>query len=141
MKKEKDCGILLKQICDKLETSANNELKNSGLTLSQVRYLEYLYERHPAKVHLKELEAAFEVKQPTVLGIITRLEKKGLVRTEQSAEDSRAKTVCMTEMGYQNFCQGEKHRQNMECQILEPLSKQERSEFQRLLQIVNEHLM
>ena len=49
MKKEKDCGILLKQICDKLETSANNELKNSGLTLSQVRYLKYLYERHPAK--------------------------------------------------------------------------------------------
>ena len=54
MKKEKDCGILLKQICDKIETSANNELKNSGLTLSQVRYLEYLYERHPAKVHLKD---------------------------------------------------------------------------------------
>lgn len=47
----------------------------------------------------------------------------------------------MTEMGYQNFCQAGKHRQDMECQILEPLSKQERSEFQRLLQIVNEHLM
>ena len=141
MKNEKDCGILLKQICDKLETSANNELKNSGLTLSQVRYLEYLYERYPVKIHLKELEAAFEVKQPTVVGIISRLEKKGLVHTEQSAEDSRAKTVCMTEIGYQNACQAGKHKDAMEHQILAPLNQQERVEFQRFLQVVNEHLM
>ena len=141
VKKEKDCGMLLKQICDKLETGANNELKNSGLTLSQVRYLEYLFERHPAKIHLKELEAAFEVKQPTVVGIISRLEKKGLVCTEQSTEDSRAKTVCMTELGYQNACQAGRHREAMEQQILAPLSGQERIEFQKLLMLVNEHLL
>ena len=140
MKENNDCGFLIKQINDRLETEANKELKESGLTISQVRYLDYLCSMHPRKVPFKELEAAFSVSQPTVVGVLSRLEKKKLVMTEQSKEDSRAKTVCMTECGYENFKNADRTRAETEHMLLEPLNSAERKELQRLLRMVYMHL-
>ena len=140
MGKDDDCGFLIKQINDKLETSANRELRDSGLTLSQLRFLEYICDRYPKKVLYKELEAVFEVAQPTVAGIIRRLADKGHVISEQSAEDSRAKTVSMTEWGYRKFMEANDRKAGMERMILEPLDDKEKKEFQSLLKRVYEHL-
>ena len=56
-----ECGMLIKQISDSIARMSNNELRKSGLTLSQLRYLEYLSESQNEPTPFKELEAHFMV--------------------------------------------------------------------------------
>lgn len=140
MNKLEECGMLIKQINDKLETAANNDLKSSSLTLSQMRYLIYLYESEPRMVPLKELEAVFEVKQPTVAGIVNRLIKKNLIIMEQSSEDTRAKVVAISAAGHKELEYARSCQIKTENQLLHPLNQEEEILFQEILKKVNEGL-
>lgn len=130
------CGILIKQICDSIAKVSNNELREKDLTLSQLRYLGYIYESSAKKVPFKELEAYFDVAQPTVVGILRRLEQKGLVKAEQSDTDMRAKTVCITEKGKAVYEESEVRRNEMEEMLLVSLNEDERLQFEEFLQRV-----
>ncbi len=131
-----DCGMLIKQISDHIAKDANNALRGDDLTLSQLRCLEYLYGCRQEQVPLKQLESHFRIAQPTVAGIVSRLGKKGLVQTQASPVNQRAKTVCLTPAGEALFQKVEQHRLQMEQVLLSSLSPQEQAQFETLLQKV-----
>lgn len=83
-------GFLLKQIHDNMDRHANRNLKPQGLTFSQMRLLVLLYVR-PSAPSQKELEEQMGVTHPTVVGLIKRLEGKGLVRCGFDSRDKRVK--------------------------------------------------
>ena len=136
MENSEDIGILFKQINDNLGRRANNELRKSGLTISQIRYLGFMYENGKERTPFKLLEKEFDVAQPTVAGIMRRLEKKGLVRTLPNEEDSRAKDASLTTSGKRVFENGKKHKKEMESLLTSGLSPQECKELRRMLMIL-----
>lgn len=135
-----ECGILIKQINDNIARLANNELRQNNLTLSQLRYLEYIYTNKGTPVPFKYLEKHFEVSQPTVAGILRRLENKKLVKTKQSESGGKAKTVCLTSKGMALYESAEERRLETEIYLLSPLKDDERIEFQDTLVKVLKHL-
>ncbi len=138
MENSEDIGILFKQINDNLGRRANNELRKSGLTISQIRYLGFMYENGKERTPFKLLEKEFDVAQPTVAGIMRRLEKKGLVRTLPNEEDSRAKDASLTPSGRRIFENGKKHKKEMESLLTAGLSPQECKELRRMLVILRD---
>ena len=89
----------IKMISEKIEKRMNCELKALNITASQMRILIELYNRNDAKVLMKDLEKFFNVTQATMQGIISRMEKKGYLRTEYLISDKRVKCVMLTEEG------------------------------------------
>ena len=124
-----DCGILIKQIHDAIGRKANNELRESGLTLSQLRYLEYMDMRREEGVPLKDFERYFKVAQATVVGIMKRLAAKEFIYLTQDERDQRVKIAYLTDMGRQLFEESRKNRGQMEELILKPLNQEEREAF------------
>lgn len=135
-----DCGMLMKQICDRLEKNANNELRKQDLTLSQIRYLTFLYENKDKNIELKELESYFEVSQPTVAGIINRLEGKDLVKMQQSPKKISAKIVNITENGIKVCKECNKHQHITEDVLLNNFTELEKKQFKELLLRVFENI-
>jgi DNA-binding MarR family transcriptional regulator len=135
----KDCGILLKQINDHIAQQANHGLKENGLTLSQLRYLEYLAGKKEGPVPFKEIEHHFQVSQPTVAGILARLSKKGLIVTAL-VPGSKAKTAALTEKGKKELKKAVSYRNGTEEQLLAPLSPAERNTFRTLLDKIARHM-
>ena len=135
-----ECGLLIKQISDQISKLANNALRADNLTLSQLRCLEYIHERQKDKIPLKEIKAHFHISQPSLAGIIARLTQKGLVVTEKSESNSRAKTACLTAKGNELFLTIDEHRESMESLLLAPLSEEEKKSFSEILQRVNNGL-
>ena len=133
MKRQTDCGMLIKQISDSVKKRVDNAARGKDMTLSQMRYLEYIRDNPLERVPLKELEAYFQVAQPTVAGIMARLTKKGLVQMEVSSENVRAKTVSLTEAGRQAVADAEQHRSGTEESLLAPLTEEEAELFERML--------
>jgi DNA-binding MarR family transcriptional regulator len=133
MEEQYDCGLLLKKICDAMERINNANLKRYQLTNSQLRYLIFLYENRPRKIPMKTLEEQFQVAQPTVAGIIRRLEEKDLIVTAVSAADSRAKTVELSAAGLELMNRGIQQRRHIENWITDNLTQAETEQFRRLL--------
>ncbi|NLA86872.1 MAG: MarR family transcriptional regulator [Clostridiales bacterium] len=130
------CGMLIKQIYDAIGKHANNALRKSDVTLAQVRLLMELGEDGGVVISLKELERRFQVAQPTIAGIIRRLEAKGLVHGLTSAEDNRVKLVRLTSEGEALRQKNMREIEEMECRLMMCLTEEEQQALHRMLHIV-----
>lgn len=140
MNESTDCGMLVKLISDSIARISNNELRENGLTLSQLRYMEYLYAHPDAPIPFKELETYFAVSQPTVAGIIRRLEGKGLILTQASECGGKARTAVLTDKGKQQYEAAEVRRSETETRLLAPLDGSDKERFHAMLQEIYRNL-
>jgi DNA-binding MarR family transcriptional regulator len=140
MKDRYTLGVQIKQLSDIMAKNANLGFREYGLTMSQARFLAYIGTRKTRKVPLKELEAYFEVAQPTVAGITARLAKKGLVVMEKSEVNAAAKTISLTEKGTEVFRMTNARRLALEDWFGQILTEEECCEFSRLIEKVTNAL-
>lgn len=135
-----DCAILIKQINDALFKRANKHLAASGLTLSQMRLQQLLIEVPGQSMSFKEVEHRLHVAQSTTVGLIGRLEKKGLVKTWTDKSDRRTKMVCLTEEGEECCQKAASFMAEDEDWLTEGMDEKEIAELYRLLSHINHHL-
>lgn len=92
---EKTLGFYIKLIHNKLESLKNKGLSKFGLTSTQADVLIYLC-LSKQEVNQRDIEKFFELSNPTVNGILNRLETKGFIRREVLKTDKRVKLVKVT---------------------------------------------
>ena len=133
MSNEYTCGALLKQINDIMEKNANNALRGEDLTISQSGVLVLLDGKEEKEATFKELEKSFGVSQPTMVGILSRLEQKNLVEILDDPSDKRIRRAHLTKEGADKCKEGYKHMKAAERLLLGSLTEDEKKEFFRLL--------
>ncbi len=116
------CGLLIHRIHNYLEKSGNSQLGKKGLTFSQMNVLINLSES-PEGVSFKELEKRLKLAQSTTVGLISRLEEKGLVSVFDSHDDKRVKFVRITEKGELYRSDAEDEMNASEEKLLSPLTE------------------
>lgn len=133
MRNDYACGTLLKQINDIMEKNANNALRGQDLTISQSGVLVLLDEKEEKTATFKELEKEFGVSQPTMVGLLSRLEQKHLVEILADPDDKRIRRARLTKKGEEKCKEGYKHMKSAEDLLLGDLTAEEKSEFIKLL--------
>lgn len=134
-------GHLFKIISDRLRAKANADksmIKNK-LTLSQVRVLSFISDSG-GNVTQKEIEEHLGVTHPTVVGIVSRMEKTGYLTCHFDKEDKRNKLVMLTEMASQISVQMHEEMMEREKHLLNGLSEQEIAELRRMLSIIYKNI-
>lgn len=134
------CGALLKQINDIMEKNANNALRGQELTISQSGVLVLLDEKEGKTATFKELEKNFGVSQPTMAGLLSRLEQKNLVEILLDSDDKRIRRAHLTQKGEDKCKEGYKHMRTAEELLLSGLTAEEKKEFLRLLSKIRSSL-
>lgn len=130
-------GSLVKRLEVILTTKFNNYLKQFNITWSQVQILKYLSVQEELSledgkerpVFQKDLELFFNLTNPTVTGLINRLEGKGLLFRETLSRDRRWRRLHITDAG-QNL-EKEIYREflKMDSDLTHNFSDTELSEF------------
>lgn len=92
-------GWFIKRIDNALGKEANSNLQALNLTMQQNRVLIHLALAEGHTLSLKTLEEHFGAAQSTVAGLVSRLEKKGLIEALSDPADRRIKLVRLTEEG------------------------------------------
>lgn len=133
MQRDYTCGTLLKQINDIMEKNANNALRRQDLTISQSGVLVLLDEKEEKTATFKELEKNFGVSQPTMVGLLSRLEQKNLIEILSDPDDKRIRRAHLTQKGEEKCKEGYKHMKSAEESLLGSLTAEEKKEFLRLL--------
>lgn len=134
-------GRLLKQITDQLEKKANNNLREIGLTVSQLNVLRHLYHAPDGRLTMKEVEKKLHVAQSTATGIAMRLELKGLVTARGDASDHRIKVIEITEEGRSVCLKAKSFIMETETRLLGALDEEERDHFVEMLKKVRDALV
>ncbi|MBO5093045.1 MAG: MarR family transcriptional regulator [Lachnospiraceae bacterium] len=73
----------------------NRKLEKVGLTTTQLQVLIYILYNNAnvRELTAKELETRFRVSNPTMSGILKRLEKKGIIERAPGVRDKRSKQI------------------------------------------------
>lgn len=138
MQKHLDCGRLIKQIHDEMGKRANNALRSQDMTVVQLEALIQLDAAPEKCCSLKELERQLHVAQSTTVGIIARLEQKGLVKSFSDQIDRRVKLVQITQAGLDCLKKSTEGRNETESTLLSALTETEKEIFYVLLKKVRD---
>lgn len=97
----KRISILIKRASLDLDKLSNQLLSPYDLTGSQFRILMVLYMSPAGSVRQTDIEAKFSMTNPTVTGLVQKLEAKNLVNRMPHPEDRRSKVLVLMERAIQ----------------------------------------
>ncbi len=135
-------GFLLKQANLLHQMQLNQIFKEFDLTASQTFSLIYLFEakRAQKEVNQKDIEREMDVSNPTVTGILNRVEHKCLIERVECPSDARVRNIVVTEKALEIDKQLQIKFREAEEELIASLSEKEADELQRLLKkILHQH--
>lgn len=127
-------GFLIKQINNVFEKELNERLKGMGITSSQCAVLDYLFHTSKDEVSQRDVEKNLNLKNPTVTGILKRLDQKGYILCVPNASDKRKKNIYLTEKAYDIQRRMETDRRKLDRELTRGLSKRETEALRRNLE-------
>ena len=133
-------GKILKIVNNYMDKDINNCLSDYNITRSQMGILIYIQvaECKNIEANQVDIEKEFNLKNPTVTGIINRLEEKGYIKRVRSDKDKRYNKLELTESGREILNKGKRKAEENEEKLLKILTQDEVNELKRILtKIVN----
>ena len=131
MKERLPVGFMFKQINNIYEKEFNNLLRGIGITSSQCAVLDYLLGSSKEFVNQKDIEKALSLKNPTVTGILKRLDEKGFILAVPSNQDKRCKNIYPTEKAYDIQKKMDNYRKKIDRRLTIGMSKKEIAALER----------
>lgn len=128
-------GLLVKFLNNAITNEVNRNLMKFNLTAAQHEVLVYVFKNENKRdIFQKDVEKHLKLTNPTVTGIIKRLEEKNMIVRCSSAEDARYKCLHVTEEGHNTlhncFHEG---ILSIESKLIKGMSKEEETQFKELL--------
>ena len=121
MQKKRTIGFMFKQINNVYEKEFNNRLRTLGITASQCAVLDYLFDCEKEEVN------------PTVTGLLKRLDEKGYILSVPSNTDKRCKNIYLTEKAYDIQRRMENQRRKLDKMLTIGMNKKEIEALEKML--------
>lgn len=132
----KRTGYMIKQIHQLNQIRLNQMMAKFDLTATQTFTMIYLFKSYEKKIQIKQkdIEREMDISNPTVTGILNRLESKGLIERVECKNDARAKNICVTKKALElDIVLREMFSEN-EKQLVSSLNNEEKQQLDYLLE-------
>ena len=136
MRERMTIGFMFKQINNVYEKEFNKRLRTLGITSSQCAVLDYLFVSSKEEVTQRDIEKALCLKNPTVTGLLKRLDEKGFILVVPSNKDKRCKNIYLTEKAYDIQRRMEMDRKKLDKMLTLGMNKKEIGALEKMLKRV-----
>ncbi len=136
MQERMPIGFMFKQIYNVYEKEFNKLLRTLGITASQCAVLDYLFVSSKEEVNQRDVERALNLSNPTVTGILKRLDEKGFILSVPSGRDKRCKNIYLTEKAYDIRRRMELDRRKLDRMLTLGMNKKEVAALEKMLKRV-----
>ena len=137
--REDEINHLIKMISNKIRARGDADMKERGLTFSQLQVLITLH-RHGGQMSQRELEKELNISHPTIVGLVQRLEKNGYVKTWTDETDKRIKHVKQSEKALKMKEEMRQRWNDMTTRMFQDLSEIEKEELYRMWKVISDSL-
>ena len=125
--------FLISKVCQKLITHLQNAFSESGVEVTPIQVMLLFFLQKNDGSSLTQISHGLMLENPTVTGLIDRLEKSGYVKRSDHPNDRRVYLVYLTEKGKKVANQALPIVKNLNEQIKEGYSKGEIENFKKVL--------
>lgn len=136
---KKDTAYLLKIINDSFHSKVDAQLRSRNMTASQSRVL-FFINKSGGKTTQKKIEEFLEVSHPTVVGLLSRLQKSGYIECGFDEEHGKNKIVTATQKAHDFSKEMENFFHINNEKLVSGLSADEKTELERLLMVLYENV-
>ena len=133
MAQDQKVAVYVKRATLAIDKYSNQLLAAHDMTNAQYKVLKYILGHAGSPVRSADLEAHFNMTNPTATGIIQNLERKGLIRRVPNPQDGRSKLLEPTEYAHSIEEQLYRIGEEIEGHVTANLTEAERKELIRLL--------
>ena len=138
--REHPIGYYIKNIHYGLNHTMDSLLKEYDLTYSQFDIIRVLYTNQNRPMCQKDLQECLCISNPTVTGLLDRLEQKGYVERIPSDQDKRIRYVTLTSKTKTLDQTVFQHIDKMDAVMLKGMNQQQQDELFKLLDHIYENL-
>ena len=124
----------LRQISNLIKKHVNQNFEELGLTFSQSGILMYILLNKNNNINQRDIENEFKLSNPTVNGILNRLENKGLVRRVIDDTDKRVKHIIPLKKSEKLMEIVKQKRENLENNMIKNINNDELITFNLVLE-------
>ena len=114
-------GILIKKLDKVFKQNFNQELERVGLTFSQMRVL-----RFKMKITQKDISNELDIQHSTTIGLLKRMQEKGLVRVVVDEDNRRCRNIFLTKKAEDIRYEMERGREIMESRVVKSFTDEEK---------------
>lgn len=133
-------GFKFKLIHEGFVSMFNRELKEDDITFSQVMVISYLDEHKDKKVTQKDISEALHIKHPTTIGLLKRLEEKGMITNVTDPDNRRCRNVTLSEKGLEFVDKRRERRKNTDYYLVNGMTEEEIESLRKLLDKVIDNM-
>ena len=126
-------GILIKKLDKVFKQNFNQELERVGLTFSQMRVLRFIEDNPKMKITQKDISNELDIQHSTTIGLLKRMQEKGLVRVVVDEDNRRCRNIFLTKKEEDIRYEMERGREIMESRVVKSFTDEEKETFYRLL--------
>lgn len=112
-----------------MEDHCNKDMKDSGLTARQFDVLMYVKNHESGEVTQVMIEKDFQLSNPTVSGILKRLEQNGFIRRVAGMQDKRCNYIVLTNQAYGQLVLAEEKWKVQEEELFAEISSKEEQQL------------
>lgn len=139
--RDKKLGYYFKVMSNEMIRNRNKNLEHLGLTSSQCDILLYLIAHNKEEINQKDIEKFFKLSNPTVSGILERLEMKGFIVRKTSSKDARFKQIELTDKGKEVNKDMNKNMQYLEKELLKNVSNEDLIIFKKVAKQLHDNII
>ncbi|WP_026490525.1 MarR family winged helix-turn-helix transcriptional regulator [Butyrivibrio sp. XBB1001] len=139
-KEHEPLGFKFRLIHEGFANMLNKQLRDEDMTFSQMILVSYLWENKDKKVTQKDISQALQIKHPTTIGLLKRLEDKEMVKVVVDPDNRKYRNIAITSKG-EEFIIRSKERRSVNNQVLvDGLSDEEITQLRYLLDKVIDNM-
>ena len=125
--------FLISKVCQKLITNLQKSFAESGIGVTPIQVMLLFFLQQNNVLSLTQISQGLMLENPTVTGLIDRLEKSGYVKRSDHPNDRRVYLVHLTEKGNKVAKKALPIVKKLNEQIKEGYSKEEIGNFTKIL--------
>ena len=126
-------GVLIKKLDKVFKQNFDQELERVGLTFSQMRVLRFIEDNPKMKITQKDISNELDIQHSTTIGLLKRMQEKGLVRVVVDEDNRRCRNIFLTKKAEDIRYEMERGREIMESRVVKSFTDEEKETFYRLL--------
>ena len=135
LKRNKDINYIFR-LNNALIKQKNRHMAEYGLTSIQADVLVFILANYEKReVNQLDVQAVFKLTNPTVSGIVDRLEEKGFIKRVRSEKDARFRSLVALPKGIALEETLRRSAAEAENYLVQNMSEAEQAEFERLLRV------
>ena len=130
MKEEYEIGKQIQMLSRKIKRKMDETFLNYGITGGQAFKLKFIHEKQKVeKVYAKNIENEFDMRRPTVTGILQLMEQNQLIERKAEGKDARLKEIVITKKGMEIVNSIDSNVEQVEKKLVMNIPKEEIQAF------------